>query len=118
MRLYRKITFGETSLNINDSVNGERIERVIERLLNNNEGLSEGESRPIIHTDRDKGIIPEYDIRTDKFEQAIKETGKVTEAMRGGNEKRRKDREEKVKKVHDDLKGEGGASSATPVASE
>lgn len=116
MRLYKKVKFEKTSLEINESVEGERIEKKIERLLNNDEGIdSEGSKEPL-YTSREMGVIPEYDIRADKFEAMIDETEKVTEAMRNGNKKRAEERANKSKKIQEKDKNED--SSATPIATE
>lgn len=71
---YRIDTF--TSFNVNNSVEGESIEDKIERVLNNNEPIADG--APIIYTDRRDGVLPAYDIRTDRFEIAIDAMNKVS----------------------------------------
>lgn len=37
--------------------------------MNNNEAIKDG--APIIYSDRKDGVIPEYDIRSDRFDLAI-----------------------------------------------
>lgn len=59
----------DTSLVVNNSVEGETIEHKIERIIENNEPISD--SAPIIYTERKDGVLPQYDIRTDRFELAI-----------------------------------------------
>lgn len=58
-----------TGLSVNNSIEGESIERKIERLIENNEPISD--SAPIIYTERKDGVLPQYDVRTDRFELAI-----------------------------------------------
>jgi hypothetical protein len=65
-----------TGFNVNNSVEGETIEEKIERVLNNNEPIADG--APIIYTDRRDGVVPAYDIRTDRFEIAIDAMNKVS----------------------------------------
>lgn len=48
---------------------GETIEQRIERIMNNDEGITD--TVPIIYTEKSDGVIPMYNIRTDKFEQLI-----------------------------------------------
>lgn len=59
----------KTSLNVNQSVEGETIEDKCRRIENNKEPITDG--APIIWTPRDEGVKPEYNIRTDRFEIAI-----------------------------------------------
>jgi hypothetical protein len=65
-----------TGFNVNNSVEGETIEEKIERVVNNNEPITDG--APIIYTDRRDGVLPAYDIRTDRFEVAIEAMDKVS----------------------------------------
>ena len=57
------------NLQVNDCVEGERIETMIERITELNEPIKDG--APLIYTNRKEGVIPEYDIRTDRWEVAI-----------------------------------------------
>lgn len=71
--------FGETqttSIKLNQSKEGEPIEKKIDRIVNNNEPISDG--APLIYTPRQAGVLPEYDIRTDRFDIAIDAMDKVT----------------------------------------
>lgn len=65
-----------TTITVNQSVEGETIERRVERLMNNNEPI--GDESPIIYTDRKDGVIPEYNIRSDRFDLSIDAMDKVT----------------------------------------
>lgn len=66
MYKYKKAT--PTSLKINNSYPGERIEKKMQRVLNNKETIKDG--APLIYTERKYGVRPEMDIRTDKWEIA------------------------------------------------
>ena len=57
------------NLQVNDCVEGERIETMIERITELNEPIKDG--APLIYTNRKEGVLPEYDIRTDRWEVAI-----------------------------------------------
>ena len=65
-----------TDLNINNSVEGESIEMKIERITVNKEPITDG--APLIFTERKKGVLASYDIRTDRFEVAIEAMDKVS----------------------------------------
>lgn len=62
------ISKNNTSLDINNSIEGEYIEAKMRRIVNNNEPITDG--APLIYTDRKDGIKAEFDIRTDRFEIA------------------------------------------------
>lgn len=48
--------------------NGESIEKKVARITENKEPITDG--APIIYTNRDEGVIPAYNIRTDKWDIA------------------------------------------------
>lgn len=47
---------------------GESIEEKCAKLVENNEPITDG--APIIYTEKKDGVLPQYDIRTDKWEIA------------------------------------------------
>lgn len=47
---------------------GENIETKVRRITENNEPITDG--APIIYTNRDDGVLPAYNIRTDRWEIA------------------------------------------------
>lgn len=96
-----------TSIELNNSVEGETIEGRIERLMNNNEPI--GDEAPVTFTERKEGVRPEYNIRTDRFEVAIDAMDKVAQSKRTDREERRANRENINPK---DKNGDGGAESA------
>lgn len=51
-----------------DLYEGEDIETKIERIIDNKEPIEQ--ISPIIYTERKDGVLPQYDIRTDRFEVA------------------------------------------------
>lgn len=73
--MYKKTYLEKTELNVNNSIEGETIENKVSRIMNNNEAISDG--APVIYTERKDGVIPEFDIRSDRFEMAIDAMDKV-----------------------------------------
>ncbi|WVR22133.1 MAG: hypothetical protein [Malazfec virus 4] len=73
----RKIA-SQTSINVNESYEGETLEQKIERIVHNNEPIKDG--APLIYTERKDGVRPEYDIRTDRWDLAIDAMDKVAAA--------------------------------------
>lgn len=92
-----------TTLRVNNSVEGEEIEQKIRRIVENKEPISD--AAPIIYTDRKDGVLPAYDIRTDRFDIAI-------EAMDKVNRSKIAKRDEALK-----TESEGEAESAGTAAS-
>lgn len=65
----------KTTLRRNESYPGERIEKKMQRVLNNQETIKDG--APLIYTERKDGVRPELNIRTDKWEIAAEAMDRV-----------------------------------------
>lgn len=57
---------------------GESIENKVRRVTENNEPITDG--APIIYTNRDDGVLPAYNIRTDRWEVAQQAMDAVNQA--------------------------------------
>ena len=57
---------------------GESIENKVRRITENNEPITDG--APIIYTNRDEGVLPAYNIRTDRWEIAQQAMEAVNQA--------------------------------------
>lgn len=64
--MYKHNQLNETSLKVNESFEGERIETKVQRMTENKEPITDG--APPIYTERSEGVNPLTDIRTDKWE--------------------------------------------------
>lgn len=58
-----------SSLMVNNSYEGESIEDKLERIVQQKEPINDG--APLVFTERKNGVLPEYNIRTDRFEVAL-----------------------------------------------
>ena len=58
-----------SSLLINRSYEGESIEDKLERIIQQKEPITDG--APLVFTERKNGVMPEHNIRTDRFEVAL-----------------------------------------------
>lgn len=67
--MLRKRIDGNTSLIVMEDYEGETIEKKLRRVVNNKEPITDG--APIVYTERKDGVLPEYNIRTDKWDLAI-----------------------------------------------
>lgn len=65
----KKINPDNGTLRVNKAYEGETIEQKVGRILNNKEPIKDG--APLIYTDREDGVRPELDPRTDKQEILI-----------------------------------------------
>lgn len=57
---------------------GETIETKVSRIINEKAPIEDG--APIIFTDRSEGVLPAYDIRTDRWDVAVDAMDKVNKA--------------------------------------
>ena len=57
---------------------GISIERKVEKITESKEPITDG--APLIYTERKEGVIPAYDVRTDRFEIAVEAMGKVVKS--------------------------------------
>lgn len=59
---------------------GESIEKKIKRVMENNEPIKD--SAPLVYTDRKEGVLPDYDMRTDKYEYLVEGFDKAAKSKR------------------------------------
>ena len=78
-KLFRKLE-NNTTLIVNNSLEGESIEAKVCRIVNNGEPISDG--APLIYTERKDGVKEEYNIRTDRFDIALNAMDYVTKSNR------------------------------------
>lgn len=68
---------------------GETIEQKMARIITNNEPITDG--APIIYMERKDGIIPDYDVRTDRWDHAITAMDVNTKTKLAQRDKRQAD---------------------------
>lgn len=66
-----------TSLDVNDSVEGEFLETKIERMLNNGDEMAEG--KELIYTRPEDGVIGDFNIRHDHWNDAYEQSSIIAE---------------------------------------
>lgn len=109
---YKKPT--KTSLKVNTSYEGESIEKKVNRIVNNKEPIED--SAPLIYTERKDGILPAYDIRTDRWDVAIDAMSKVDKSYQAQRMENLKERETKTGNV--DIKTIEGDAGGKPAQGE
>lgn len=90
--MYKQNRYQPSSIQVNDSTEGETIEQKIERIVNNGEPITDG--APLVYTERSEGVLPQYDPRADRFEIAIEATDIIQKTHMAKREERIKALEE------------------------
>lgn len=107
MKSYLREKALNTTINVNVSVVGERLEERVHRMLYNQEPIGDG--APLIYTDRRKGVLAEHDIRTDRFEIALDAIDNVHKK----NLERRADFYKELEKKNEPSANANGSTDAT-----
>lgn len=109
----------KTSIKKNTSYQGETIEQKIDRIVNNKEPIKDG--APLIYTERKDGVLPQYDIRTDRFEVALDAMTAVAKSHQAKREnsimeraKANMEKEKKNQKETDITPGTGTSQGTSP----
>lgn len=115
--MYKQNKHQPTSIKRNTSYQGETIEHKIDRIINNREPITDG--APLIYEEREEGVKPEHNIRTDRFDLAIDAMTVVTKTELAKRKKRIDDRleakktpEQRAAEAAAREKESGGAASA------
>lgn len=93
--MYKKSKAARTTAKLNQSTEGESIEMRVRRIVHNREPITDG--APLIFTERSEGVVPNTDIRTDKWEQVVEATDKITQQKLTKREERHKSLGEQAK---------------------
>lgn len=90
---------------------GESIEDKVQRITENNEPITDG--APIIYTNRDDGVLPSYNIRTDRWDIAQDAMDAVNQANLAKSKNYGKVKEEEKKTLDStDMNGEGASQTS------
>lgn len=74
MKKYQYLKNFHTQLENTPTDEGQSIEEMVRKATANNEPIEN--SAPMVYTEKAKGVLPETDIRTDRFDAAIDATDK------------------------------------------
>lgn len=115
--MYKKAIFSKTSIERNETFEGETIEMKVRRIMSNKEPITDG--APIIHQDRQSGVEPAYNIRTDKMEVAMDAMSAVDRSRQAKRQELIKEYNEKTKEKDTKKEGEnsGGDGKAESTGS-
>lgn len=73
------IIFPKTNFDVNEGVEGQSIEEKMRQATMNGQPIEN--AAPIIYTDKKDGVLPQYDIRTDRWDIALDATDKVARSQ-------------------------------------
>lgn len=105
-----------TLLNVNDSYTAESIEQKVRRVMSNKEPITDG--APQIYTPREAGVMPAYNIRTDRFEIAVEAHDKIYKTEIARRAARHKGPEKETEKGKDGGGKTETRESQTPTTTE
>lgn len=97
-------------LKINKTYEADPLEIKLAKIMTQNEPI-ETTTAPPIYTERKDGVLPDYDIRTDRFDIAIEMVDKATRAHRAS-------RMAKIEDMKQEKKPETGVNTATSGITE
>ncbi len=103
---YRRVAYSRSGLVSVDKVEGETIEQKMERVLENNEPITDG--APEIFTERKQGVMSAYNIRTDRWEIACEAMDKVHGSRQAARENKADAKMDVVKDGEKGLEGTDG----------
>lgn len=92
-----------------EEIEGETIEQKVRRIEDNNEPISDG--APLIYTERDKGVVAGYNIRTDKWDIALMAMDAVAKANIAKGQNPPKSEEQKTESTGATGSSSGGANT-------
>lgn len=73
------INFNKTNFDVNESVEGRSIEDKMRETTMNGQPIDS--AAPLLYTDKKAGVLPEYDIRTDRWSIAQATVDKVVRSQ-------------------------------------
>lgn len=76
--MYKTVKQAKTSINHRYVSEGETIETKMQRVKNNGEPSTDG--APLIYTPRAEGVLPGYNIRTDRWDVALDAMDKINKS--------------------------------------
>lgn len=99
----------KTSIEQDVAREGETIEQKVDRIVNNGDPITDG--APLIFTEREEGVLPGFNPRTDRFEEALGAMDKITADKRAKREARIDEQKKIVEDYNAKQRGDSEAKS-------
>lgn len=106
---YKQNRLPKTTIKRYEVKEGETIEQKLHRIIHSKEPIKDG--APLIYTERKDGVLPGYNIRTDRFEIALEGTDKIAKSIAAGRAEKAKTAENEGKII--DLNGRTESTQGT-----
>ena len=103
---YKIPTFHSSGMRVNESEPGEPIEIILAKRMESGESLEDLHEAPIIYTEKADGVLPAYNIRTDRFELALEGINQIQRSKTA-------QRDANLKKVEDNDSNNDGKNSTS-----
>ena len=87
--MYKIPKYVKTTLVVNESTEGETLEMKIDRFINNREPIADIGSNAI-YMERKEGVNAAYNIKTDRFDVALKAMDKVSRSIEARRDEKAK----------------------------
>lgn len=87
-KMYKTEKRRKSNLSVNNSNQGESIERKVERMVHSKEPIKDG--APLIYTEKKDGVGAGYNIRTDRFDVALDGIDKTNRSYQARREEKAK----------------------------
>lgn len=84
MKTYKFKGYSKTQLTRVPTFEGETLEQKVRRIVSNNEPINDG--APEIYTERKDGVLPAYNIRTDRWEIAASAMDNIERSKQAATE--------------------------------
>lgn len=107
----KRAIYSNSTLEVNESEEGELLIHKVDRIVNNGEPLTDGTS--LIYTERKDGVLPEYDIRTDRRDIAVNAMDINAKARLTRREEGIKERQKKTLRPNEKLEDKDGEPKST-----
>lgn len=112
------VNYADGNLDINQAVEGAKLESKIEQLMHEHESTGE-QTAPLLYTAREQGVKEATNIRTDRWEIAVEAAGRIArsymakreERARAGKEPDQKPAEGEAQRIEKDVKAQEKSSN-------
>lgn len=105
-----------TTLKVSQAYEGETIEQKVDRYINNKAPITDG--APLLYTERKEGVLPQYNIRSDRFEIGVDSADKLTKSRLAKREERHKAKVVKMEEKPNETNKIGGPEPAQGTGNE
>lgn len=82
--MFKKPNYKCVAIKAGISYEAESIEKYLQKVVENKEPIES--AAPMLYTPREEGVLPQYDIRTDRWDLALEATDKISKSLNAKRE--------------------------------